>query len=206
MLRSVTLSTELHWRPFRSLTVGYFTVISTLSPGFCDSYFSVLLATSHPSPLGTAPGSCIPEQQWAEGSNGRGFHVVPAAAVSGVRDMPGGCSWNEGAEHLGSLDRWWWWRAQGSNYFFSEVPGDVELSGWLGKHSWQVLLIWLMPLKQNWVLVCKYPLDYPFLRLFPEVGGYQKICMYRWPRLTFASQSFSLLWLERKSCVQIVIK
>lgn len=107
-------------------------------------------------------------QLWSQKSGAR------QVAVPGLR----------AAEHLSSLAGWW--RAQGSNYFVSELPRTVELSGWPGRSSLDKhLLIWLTPLRQNCVLAYKHLLDSAFLRLFPEIEHYWKIYKYRWSSLTF---------------------
>lgn len=90
---------------------GYFTIISTLHPGFCDSCFSA----SGCQPLyssGDSSWQLHPRAMVNGGLAGCGCHAAPPAAVPEVRSMLG--SWSEGSRALelpGQVER-----AQGANY------------------------------------------------------------------------------------------
>lgn len=124
--RTVNLGTEQHWRPSYSLTIGYFTIISTLYPSLWDSCLSALLASSHHGPLET--GNCIPEQWWI----GAKLHVSAMLLPK---------LWLRSQEQAGCLClewgrralAWWWWWIQGSSYVVSGVLRNLELLRWVEK-------------------------------------------------------------------------
>lgn len=129
---SLNLGAELHWQSCSSLTVGYFTIFSTLYPGFYDSCFSVLLAGSHQSPLGTALGSSLPLWWWTEVQLDVAAMLLPQlwSRKSEARQVaePG----MRATEYLSCPARWQ--RAQSSYYF---VWGAKKCTN--AKVTWEAL-------------------------------------------------------------------
>lgn len=129
---SVNPGAEFHWQPSCSLIVGYFTIISTLHPGFYDSRFSVLLAASHHSPLGAEPGSCMPARWWTEVQLDVAAMLLPQL-------------WSQKSEARQGLCLEWgqqstWAPQPGGGELrvpttLCEMPRNVKLSKWPGRSS-----------------------------------------------------------------------
>lgn len=91
---SVKLGAELHWQPSCSLSVGYFTIISTLHPGFCDSRYQHCWWPST-TILWEQLLQLHPKTVVNRGPTGCGGYDALIAVVSEVRSMLACCARNE---------------------------------------------------------------------------------------------------------------